>query len=532
MKEFRRIEMNPKQLDALVDRVKSRTMQEGDDQAVEAMAETIKVLREAVEKKSSSIKRLLRLLFGSPTETSERVLEKRKKRKERTAGDGATNASGTGKTRRKGHGRRAAAEYTGAERVAVEHESLSPGCGCPECPKGKVYRLKKCSSVLCIRGSAPLQAVRYELERYRCNLCGTVFTAAAPDGCSASKYDETVGSMIALLKYGSGFPFNRLEKLQQGFGVPVPASTQWQIINRKADVIRAAYDELLRQAAQGTVIHNDDTSAKILEFMTAAHEPLDPSRTGTFTTGIFSRLGEHTVALYCTGNKHAGENLAGLLAAREAGRDPPIQMCDALSRNLPKPFQVVLAHCMVHARRNFVDIADLFPEQCRMVLETLKQVYHHDALARHDGLSDEQRLAFHREKSAPLMSKLHASLSKMIERKTVEPNSALGEAISYMLKHWQPLTRFLEVPGAPLDNNVCEQVLKRAIMHRKNSLFFKTRRGAAVGDLYMSLIHTCFLNAVDPFDYLTMLEKHHTELDANPERWMPWNYRENRRGSA
>ena len=70
-------------------------------------------------------------------------------------------------------------------------------------------------------------------------------------------------------------------------------------------------------------------------------------------------------------------------------------------------------------------------------------------------------------------------------------------------------------------------MLKRAIMHRKNSLFFKTRRGAAVGDLYMSLIHTCFLNNVDPFDYLTTLEKQHVKLRASPERWMPWNYREN-----
>lgn len=526
MKEYRRIEMNPKELDALVGRVKSGTMREGDEQAVEAMAETIKVLHAAVEKKSSSIKRLLQLLFGSSTEKSERVLKDRKKP---AGGDpaGANTSKDKGKPKPKGHGRRGAGEYTGAERIPVAHETLSPGARCPACPNGKVYRLKPVSSVLCIRGSAPLQAVRYELEKLRCNLCGKVFTAAPPEGCSTRKYDETVGSMIALLKYGSGFPFNRLEKLQQGFGIPVPASTQWQIIDRQAETIRSAYEELLRQGAQGTVIHNDDTGAKILEFMSSTYQPPDPSRTGMFTTGILSRLGEHTVALYCTGNRHAGENLADLLAAREAGRDPPIQMCDALSRNLPAPFQVVLAHCMVHARRNFVDIADLFPTECRTVLETLEKVYHHDAIAKRERMSDEQRLAFHQEKSAPLMNDLHTSLKKMIEEKTVEPNSALGGAISYMCKHWKPLTRFLEVPGAPLDNNVCEQVLKRAIMHRKNSLFFKTQRGAAVGDLYMSLIHTCFLNKVDPFDYLTTLEKQHVKLRVNPERWMPWNYREN-----
>jgi transposase len=527
MKEYRRIEMSPKELDELVGRVKSGSMREGDEEAVEAMAETIKVLHSAVEKKSSSIKRLLQMLFGSPTETSDRVLKDRKN--PATGGDG-DSAKASDKRKVKGHGRRGAAEYTGAERIAVAHESLRPGARCPECPNGKVYRLKKSASVLCVRGSAPLQAVRYELERYRCNLCGTVFTADPPAGLSRSKYDETVGSMIAVLKYGSGFPFNRLEKLQDGFGIPLPASTQWQIVDRKAETIRPAYEELLRQGAQGAVIHNDDTEAKILEFMTGAIEPGEASRTGMFTTGILCRLEQHTVALYCTGNKHAGENLAELLAAREAGRAPPIQMCDALSRNLPKPFQVVLANCMVHARRNFVNLVDLFPEECRMVLETLRQVYHHDAITKRDGLSDEQRLAFHREKSTPLMNDLHAELSQMLEEKTVEPNSGLGGAISYMLKHWKPLTRFLHVPGAPLDNNLCEQLLKRAIMHRKNSLFFKTQRGAEVGDLYMSLIHTCFLNGADPFDYLTALEKHSAELELNPERWMPWNYRENLSG--
>jgi transposase len=524
MQMYRRLEIDPKELDALVGRVKSGAMREGDEQTVEAMAETIKVLHEAVEKKSSSIKRLLQMLFGSSTEKSRRVLKKPKKP---PAGDAAPASTSADEGKPKGHGRRGAAGYTGAERIPVAHETLSPGARCPQCPNGKVYRLKRSSPVLCIRGSAPLQAVHYELEQLRCNLCGTVFTAAPPQGCSTSKYDETVGSMIALLKYGSGFPFNRLEKLQQGFGVPVPSSTQWQIIDRKAEMIRSAYQELLRQGAQGTVIHNDDTGAKILEFMSDTYEPPDPSRTGTFTTGILSRLGEHTVALYCTGNQHAGENLADVLASRDAGREPPIQMCDALSRNLPGPFQVVLAHCMVHARRNFVDIADLFPAECRIVLETLEKVYHHDAISKRERMSDEQRLAFHAERSAPLMTELHASLTQMTKEKTVEPNSALGGAIAYMLKHWKPLTRFLEVPGAPLDNNLCEQVLKRAIMHRKNSLFFKTQRGADVGDLYMSLIHTCTLNAADPFDYLTQLEKHHAELRANPERWMPWNYREN-----
>ena len=94
-----------------------------------------------------------------------------------------------------------------------------------------------------------------------------------------------------------------------------------------------------------------------------------------------------------------------------------------------------------------------------------------------------------------------------------------------MLRHWPALTLFLREPGAALVNNVVERALKKAILHRKNSLFYKTLNGAEVGDLYMSLIHTCELNDVNPFDYLTELQRHADELAAKPADWMPWNYR-------
>ena len=108
----------------------------------------------------------------------------------------------------------------------------------------------------------------------------------------------------------------------------------------------------------------------------------------------------------------------------------------------------------------------------------------------------------------------------------MEPNSGLGQAINYMLKRWEPLTRFLVVPGAPLDNNILERGLKTAILHRKNSLSYKTLAGARVGDIHMSLIHTCQLNQVNPFDYLMALEHHSQAVAQAPTDWFPWNYRQ------
>ena len=399
-----------------------------------------------------------------------------------------------------------------------------------------------------LKGQAPVGALVYYLQKLRCNLCGVVFTAEPPEGANGEKYDATVGSMIALLKYGNGMPFNRAEKLQENLGIPLPASTQWDIVEAQAERAEPVFEELVRQAAQGDIVHNDDTGVKILEMMgerarqaaladevsqdspeDSAKKP-EAERTGMFTTGIVSTREGHKIALFLSGRQHAGENLKDVLVRRAAELPPPIQMCDALSRNLPGELKTIVANCLAHGRRQFVEVADRFPEECRHVLESLAVVYHNDALSREQNLSPEERLLFHQAESGPTMEELHVWLVRQFDERLVEPNSALGGAISYLLKHWEKLTLFLRVPGAPLDNNICEQALKKSIRHRRNSLFYKTCHGAHVGDVFMSLIHTCELCGANPFDYLTELDRHADEAGVNPQNWMPWNYRQTLEG--
>jgi len=342
------------------------------------------------------------------------------------------------------------------------------------------------------------------------------------------KYDVTVGSMIAVLRYGSGFPMHRLEKMQAGLGIPLPASVQWEIVCAVAVRIKPIFDELIWQAAQGDVLHNDDTSITVLSLRRDIDDGTDDSqRTGIFTSGIVSTTEGRKIALFFTGRQHAGENLADVLAERAAAIRPPIQMCDALSRNLPKmpeTLEVIVSHCMAHARRRLVEVTPNFPEACRHVLEVLGEVYHHDALAHKQGMSPEGRLSFHQQRSGPVMEELHTWLTAQLDEKKVEPNSGLGGAITYLLKYWSRLTLFLRQAGAPLDNNVCERALKKAILHRKNSLFYKTENGALVGDIFMSLIHSTELSDANPFDYLTQLQRHADVMKEHPSQWMPWNY--------
>jgi transposase len=280
-------------------------------------------------------------------------------------------------------------------------------------------------------------------------------------------------------------------------------------------------------AAQGDVLHNDDTGMRILD----VEEP-DPGeggkkgkeRTGIFTSGIVSLVDGHEVTLYFTGRRHAGENLAAVLCRRATDLETPIQMCDALSRNCPEALRTILANCIAHARRNFVKLVGSFPSECRHVIECLKIVYRNDDVARERGLSKEERLRLHQAESGKVMEDLHTWLEGQFSEKRVEENSPLGDAIGYMIDHWEKLTRFLSVPGAPLDNNICERGLKLAILHRKNAYFYRTENGARVGDQLMSLIQTTRRNGGNPFEYLTALQRHADAVRERPGEWLPWNY--------
>ena len=544
------LEVNDTQLEDVLRRIEG-AVDDKDFALIRALFQSYTYVAGLVEDKNTSIRRLRQLFFGKRTEKTKAIVENgaaksatppeatpTTPRSDADLSDGGLDQGQAEQAARarpiaKGHGRNGADAYRGAERSDVPHPSLKAGGACPTCGEGIVY--EKAPGVLVrISGQPPLTAKIYALQKLRCHLCGEVFTAEPPAEAGDQKYDATAGSMIGLLKYGSGMPFNRLDGLQEHLEIPLPASTQWDIVKAVATNLAPAFDELIRQAAQGNVLHNDDTTVKILELMgkrgrqealSSVEGEAADQRSGLFTSGVVSLRDGQRVALFFSGRRHAGENLAQVLKLRAAQLPPPIQMCDALSRNLPGELKTILANCLAHARRQFVDVYDRFPEQCRHLLEALAVVYRNDAIARERELSPEARLQFHQQESQAKMQELHAWLTRQLEEKLAEPNSALGGAIRYMLRHWDKLTLFLRQAGAPLDNNVAERALKKAILHRKNALFYKTQNGARVGDLFMSLIYTSQLNGANPFDYLTQLQRHVEQVAVRPELWMPWNYR-------
>ncbi len=425
----------------------------------------------------------------------------------------------------KNHGRRAAKEYKTRQTIRHSHKELKAGQTCPDCAHGTLQDTKPRRFIRLV-GNPSIVADLHEVAGLRCGGCGKTFSAELPPEIGEEKADASANAVVATFRYAMGIPHYRLATIQEVMGVPLPPSTQYEMVEMLWSQTAPVFKELLRQAAEWPLIFADDTPAKVLEFMKDKEaRKANGERVGIFTTALVARNEGKEIHLFFTGRKHAGENLAELLKHRDKTQPPPIHMSDALSRNQPKDHLTIVALCLVHGRRNFIDCESAFPDEAAYVIERIAKVYQNERHIWKAGMNDQQRLEYHQKHSQEPMDEIKAYAAMKLAHKEVEPNSSLGDAFQYMLKYWEGMTQFLKVPGAPLDNNAAERLVKRSIMHRKNSLFYKTENGARVGDCLMSLIQTCMAAKENPIDYLTVLQRNSRHAAKNPHLWLPWNYR-------
>ena len=332
------VELDMNELEDLLRRTEAKQLREEDYETTKTVLLSYVELVGLLKDKNTSIARLRKLLFGLKTEKTAEVLAgitstESPPSAEDPAGEPSDKNSSEQSeppSPRKGHGRNGADAYVGAEKIDVSHESLQPGDDCPHCEKGTLYDTGRPRVLVRLTGQAPVGAAVIRLQQLRCNLCGKLYTAKPPEGVGPKKYDATAGSMIALLKYGNGLPMNRLQGLQGSLGIPLPASTQWDILFSQAQHLQPAYEELLQWAAEGDVQYNDDTTVRILEHMgerarrqalasASSEDPgqkNDKPRTGLFTSGIVSTRAGWRIALFFSGRRHAGENLKEVLSRR------------------------------------------------------------------------------------------------------------------------------------------------------------------------------------------------------------------------
>jgi transposase len=388
-------------------------------------------------------------------------------------------------------------------------------------------------------GNALLSAMHSAVEKLRCSACGAIFTAGVPEGVEEEKYSAQARAVLAVSRYYLGLPGYRLPAYQARLGVPVPDATQWDQIEAVGDCAYKVCEPMEREAAQGELIVHDDTAGRlwalikensaILSAAQAQGVSSPKERTGMHTTALVVKVGEHSALLYYSSRRHAGENLQERLDKREAGLDQPLARSDALTSNaVADDSRLIRCHCLAPGRRKCSDREDVFPQECQRVLQVLSPVCAHDEQARKAQLSPQARLAYHQAQSQPLMDALNTWRDRQLDERLVEPNSSLGKAIGSRQKHWETLTRFFSVPGAPLDHNRAERALQWFIRQRKNSLFYQRTHSAYIASVLTSLIATCVYAGGNAVEYLGALQEQRSEVCADPAAWLPWAYASSR----
>lgn len=548
IEDARPIELDAREVESLMDKAMQGALDPAEQARLVPLLKTLLWLEHTLASTRISLTKLKRLLFGSKTEKRSR---KNDDHDETSAGNDADQgdeaepmqplpgdtapssstpptdtADDTDPAKPAGHGRRAAADYPGAETVFCAHPTQQAGDRCEGCQQGRLYRLSPLVR-LRFEGQPLAEVTGYERERLRCSACGAVTVAPMPPAAGHETYAVGLKVNLAVAHYHLGLPFKRIESYQAMLGVPLPDATQWMLVEQVADSAYPIYERLKHVGANQALVYQDDTGARVLSLIKENRAEPPPSRMGMYTTTLRFE-GPQAICLYCTGRQHAGENLDAILALRDPNLTPIQWMSDGLAANTPKQHQAqtIDINCLVHGRRQFVDIEDYFPSECAHVIDAIAKVYQHDAHCRQQQLDPTQRLAYHQTHSKPVMDNLKAWLQQQLDEHLVEPNSRLGGAFDYLLKRWAALTRFLVEPGAPLDNNIAERALKMIQRIRKNSLFYKNTHGAYVGDVLTSLIETCRLAGTNPLDYLCALMKNRSAVFAEPDAWLPWNYRE------
>jgi hypothetical protein len=560
MKEPPPIEIEAAEVERLIDQAQQGQLDAAAQKRIVPLLRTLLWLERTLLETRISLAKLRKVLFGKRTE--------KPMRKPPKPPDGATDSSGDAddnsdpasdaeapsvdadtsaktesgeqarvgsdvqkSTPRPGHGRLGAADYPGAETRFCPHDELAAGDRCPACARGRLYPSRPLVR-LRFTGQPLAKVTHYELEQLRCGACGALFVAHMPPEAGQETYDVSLKVNLAVAHYHLGLPFKRIESFQNLVGMPLPDATQWELVEQVADSAYRVYEHLKRLGAQQPLVYQDDTGARILSLIAENQAEPPPERKGMYTT-VLRFEGEQSICLYFTGRRHAGENLDAILAHRDPDL-PPIQwMSDGLAANTPKQHkdQAVDLSCLVHGRRQFVDIDAFFPNECTRVIDAIAAIYKHEAHCKEQQLTPAQRLAYHQANSRAVMGDLKTWMEQQLEDKLVEPNSRLGGAFDYLLKRWAALTRFLHIPGAPLDNNAAERALKMILRYRKNSLFYKNAHGAYVGDVLTSLIETCRLAGANPLDYLSALMENRSAVFADPAAWLPWNYRETRQSA-
>tara|TARA_R110001592_G_scaffold408_3_gene2292 strand:- start:1713 stop:2957 length:1245 start_codon:yes stop_codon:yes gene_type:complete len=307
--------------------------------------------------------------------------------------------------------------FTPVKPTVIVHSlvDIKKGDTCVECLTGKVYKTEP-GSLLRITGQSPFKPEQHVMERLRCNTCGAYFTASLPtnvltDGSVSQKYGYSARSLMAIYKYFAGLPFYRQSSIQKLLGVKITASTVFDQVELVCNDIYPVYQWLFNLAADAKHYYLDDTTHRIIDAKPVEKKARNSdkirTRTGVYTSGVIATMADnHHIVLFETNIGHAGEFIDSILHKRSHACAKPLIMSDALASNRPTGRDVTMSLCNSHARRQFVDIINHFPDEVEHVLNRYGEIWVNDEYTKAEKLSPSARLAYHQQHSAPIMAEI------------------------------------------------------------------------------------------------------------------------------
>lgn len=532
------VDLTESELDALLERIEQAkthglALSVGDYELLTGAVLMLANMQERLENNDLSVLKLRKLLGMV------RSSEKLRDLLPTAADQPASSSTGQGNNSKRGKAGKSKRHSPRKSKPAVKPqvhnhalEGVNKGDHCSQCRAGKLYKYEP-AVLLRVTGNAPLSCHRHVAQQYRCNSCGEIYTANLPehvtaDGPRDQQYGYSARSVMCISKYFAGSPFYRQENINGLLGTSISASTIFDQCEKVANALNPVFKAIKRSAANASLFYLDDTTNRILEQKPVVKKSRDGRerlRSGIYTSAVLAITDDdRRLVLFQTNVGHAGEFMQEILNARDSARAPPLLMSDALSANHVMEHDFHKCLCNAHGRRMFVELIDQSPDEVVHALELYQHAWVNEVHCVDNALSPEQRRDYHKEHSLPHLETLHGWCHEKLDSDAAEPNSNLGKAMRYFIRHFDGLSAFCRISKSPVDNNEIERLIKLIVRARRNSLFFKTAVGADISDIITSVLAVCNENDVNGFDYLNAIQRNQASVKASPEKWLPWNY--------
>jgi transposase len=395
------------------------------------------------------------------------------------------------KTSRRGHGHRPQLEL--APRVEC-HTLAAEELSCDKCGHQMhvwPHQFEEAEEITVVRRRYEL--VTHKRQKYRCTCNANVVTAPAPPRLiPGGRYSLEFAVEVAGDKYADHLPLERQIRRMLREGLEVTTTVLWDYLDALARYLEPSYEGIGDLLFRERYLHLDETTWRLLLGRPAQR------------WWLWSAASTRAVYFWF----HPGRSVDAALDFLAGYRGKLIvdgyRVYKSLARALPG--LLCLVNCWAHARRKFVEAQKHYPAPCQPILSWIQQLYRLEArvpdpatlTGRERRRALKRRWKLRRRYARPLIK----AIRTWALRQSALPGTSLHKAITYLIHHWDGLTRFLDDPALPLDNNLVERELRSPVIGRKNHYGSRSQRGTEVAAIFYTLIGTARLCGENPKDYL------------------------------